>query len=179
MAAEQQALVQDRINEILADFVEKSQIAGSTEDSFLKLGSVKGSATDSKHKDEITVLFATQQISQTGGVNTAPGKATPSDYYFVIPVDQSYPILYQAAATGLTYDKAEIAYRHSNDGKQTEYLKVTLAGKVRVSLATLTSTQVAAHPTVVVIGLQFEKITNEHTPSKTSAGYDHKANDKL
>src|SRR6516162_522151 len=93
---------------ILQMFVEKAKAGGSTEDSFLKLDDIKGSATDDKHKGEIPVFFAENYVVQTGGGAGGTGKANPSDYFLVIPIDASCPPLEQAAATGHNFKKAVV-----------------------------------------------------------------------
>jgi type VI secretion system Hcp family effector len=174
MAFQDYGTMYTQVGLILASFIEKAKAGGSTEDSYLKLDDVKGEATDSTHKDQIPVYFAQNFIVTTGGaVGTGSGKATPSDYFLVIPCDKSNPPLEQAVASGKPYQKAEIFYRRAEKGEQKEYQTDTLED-VRVSLYFLTHTPVTSHPHVAIIALQYAKATWAH--GSTKAGRDFAAN---
>jgi type VI secretion system secreted protein Hcp len=163
-----------QVDLILRMFSDKAKAGGSTEDSFLKLDDVKGDSTDDKHKDQIRVLFAQNFIVTTGGaVGTGAGKATPSDYFLVIPVDKSLPVLFQAAASGKPYQKAEIFYRRAEKGEQKEYETDTRVD-IRVSFVFRTQTSVTSYPDVVIVALQHAKVTWAH--GSTKAGRDYAAN---
>lgn len=127
MAFQDYNTMYQQVDLILRMFSEKAKAGGSTEDTYLKLDDVKGDATDSAHKDQIRVLFAQNFIVTTGGqVGTGSGRATPSDYFLVIPVDKSSPVLEQAVAAGKPFTKAEIFYRRAEKGEQKEYQTDTL-----------------------------------------------------
>lgn len=163
-----------QVDLILKTFIEKAKAGGSTEDSFLKLDDVKGESTDSAHKDQINVLFAQNFIVQTGGaVGTGSGKATPSDYFLVIPSGKAGPVLEQAAASGKPFQKAEIFYRRAEKGEQKEYQTDTLED-VRVSLYFRTHTPVTSHPDVTLVALQYAKATWAY--GSTKAGRDFAQN---
>src|SRR5262249_30021078 len=83
----------------------------------------QGSSTAKDHPNEIPVYFAQNFVLQTGGgVNTASGKANPSDYFFVIPTDKSGPGLGQMAANRAPLPKAVITYRPAENGEQKKEL---------------------------------------------------------
>jgi type VI secretion system Hcp family effector len=160
---------------ILQMFVEKAKAGGSTEDSFLKLDDIKGSATDDKHKGEIPVFFAQNFVMQTGGGAGGTGKASPSDYFLVIPLDMSCPPLQQAGASGKTFNQATISFRRSEKGEQKEYEVDTLKD-IRVSLYYETTTPVPTHPHVAVIALQFSEIQWTHGSTKAGRNYSQNKN---
>lgn len=163
-----------QVDLILRLFIEKAKAGGSTEDSFLKLDDVKGDATDSSHKDQIRVLFSQNFIVQTGGaVGTGSGKASPSDYFLVVPADKSGPVLQQAVASGKPFGKAEIFYRRAEKGEQKEYQTDTLED-IRCSFYFRTMTPVTSHPDVAIIALQHAKATWAH--GSTKAGRDYAGN---
>jgi len=176
MAFQDYGVMQAQVDLILRMFTEKEKAGGSTEDSFLKLDSVKGSATDSSFKDQIPVYFAQNFVMQTGGgVNTAAGKATPSDYFLVIPVDLSSPPLELGAATASPFNEAVITYRRSEKGEQKPYHVDTLKD-VKVSLFYMTHTGVSTHPHVAIIALQYASINMAQ--GSTKAGYSYAQNKK-
>ena len=154
---------------VLDGFIEKAKLGGATTDAFLRMDDVKGSATDSAHKDQISVLFARNYIAGVLATGATLPHPTRSLYYLVIPTDKSYPILQQAAASNKPFQKAEIFFRQAIHGEQKEYSVDTLED-VRVVYFLRTSTPIIAYPDVVIIGLSFNKAT--WTQSSTKAGRD-------
>lgn len=68
---------------------------------FLKLDSVKGSATDSAFKDQMVVLDFSYGITLTGGgVSSSAGKVSAGYLIVTKIMDISTPVLAQATAAG-------------------------------------------------------------------------------
>ena len=135
---------------------------------------MKGEATDDKHKDQIQILFAQNFVVTTGGaIGTGAGKATPSDYFFIMPTCKAGPILQQSAASGAPYKKAEFFCRRPEKGEQKEYETDTLED-VRVSLFFRTQTPVTSYPDITLFALQYAKGTWAY--GSTKAGRDFAAN---
>lgn len=140
---------------LLNNFIALEKAGGATAQQFLKLDDVKGSSTNANYKNQIPVLFsqnfAATFVSTSGG---GVGKASPSDYYLVIPVDQSGPVLEQAAASGKPFQKAIISFLHTAQGQLTTYGTDTLTD-VRITFYMKTSTPVTQYPEIAIIGLSF------------------------
>lgn len=103
-------------------------------------------------------------------MGTGSGKASPSDYYLVIPADQSGPILEQAAASGKPFVKAIISTLRSSQGLLVSSHLDTLED-VRVSFYMRTTTAVTSHPEIAIIGLQFAKATWAYGALKACRNY--------
>lgn len=157
---------------VLHGFIEKAKLGGSADDAFLKLDDVKGTATDTAHKDQIEVFFARNFISSVSSTTSTP-HPTPSLYYLVIKADKSYPILEQAAASGKPFVKAEIFFREAVSGEQKVHSVDTLED-VRVVYFARTSAPVPGNSRVVIIGLSFGRAT--WTQGSTKAGRDFVGN---
>jgi len=167
MAVENTEILTNRVRTLIDSFERRALAGGSTGDAFLDLKDVKGSSTDKTHKDKIDVLCSLNFVCTTGGgPKESAGKVTPSDYYFVVPIDSvSTPVLYQMVASGKTASEATVFYRKATDGEQKEYLKVSMKG-VRVSLFWETATANTSHPHVAVIALQAKEVKYEHGSTK-------------
>jgi type VI protein secretion system component Hcp len=139
-------------------FTERASQANFAREGFLQLDDVKGSATNATYKDQIPVLYSQNFIAVFGGSISGAGKASPSDYFLVIPVDQSGPILEQAAGTGRPFQKATITNLRPDRGLFVPFHTDTLES-VQVTFYMKTSTAVPAFPEVAIIGLSFGKAT--------------------
>ncbi len=98
---------------------------------FLKLGDIKGEATDQDHKDWIrmdTMDSAIMRSIPNGAVDQqrTKGETTLSDVTFVRQLDKSSTKLQEACASGKFYDQAEIHFCSTVSGKQAPYLKYVL-----------------------------------------------------
>ena len=151
------ASLYSQVQLVLNGFTERVRAGGSTTDGFLKLDDVKGSSTNAAFKDQMPVLYSQGFITVTGGSGQA-AQASPSDYYLVIPADQSGPVLQQAAASGSMFLKATITNLRADRGLQVVSNVDTLE-TVRVTFYMKTSTSVTAYPDVAIIGLGFAKAT--------------------
>lgn len=145
---------------IVNGFTERAKAGDSTAEAYLKLDDVKGSATHSTYRDQIPVFYVQNFVARLGGdaVDTAAAKASPSDYYLVIPADQSGPILEQAAASGKAFEKAIISTLRSIQGLPVLSRLDTLED-VRVTFYMKTTTASTPYPEIAIIGLQFAKAT--------------------
>jgi type VI protein secretion system component Hcp len=160
---------------LLNGFAERTNRGGSSTEGFLQLDGVKGSATNPAYKDQITVLYSQNFITVTGGSVGGAGKAVPSDYYLVIPVDQSGPVLEQAAANGSSFQKATITNLRTDRGQLVVFHTDTLED-VRVTFYMKTVTAVPAYPEVAIIGLGFGKATWAYGAVKACRDFSRNAN---
>jgi len=133
---------------------------------YLNLKGVRGSATDASFKDQIPVLAA-QQFMVSGGKGTG---AAP-DYYLVIPIDQSSPVLQQALSTGTPFIEATMSYV---DGPQRKVSGRDVLSSVRIILYLQGTSYSRQYSRVAVIGLSFAKACWEY--GNTKACYDYSAN---
>jgi len=162
---------------VLHGFIEKMHMGAAAADAYLLLDDVKGSATEAGHAGQIPVLFARYAIISSGGpVGTGIGKATASDYFLAIPVDQASPELLQAAASGKPYKKAQIFFRRSDSGHLGAFAQDTLED-IRISFYERSATAIDGYPEVVIIGLQYAKVT--WSVGSAKAGRDFASNKNL
>lgn len=99
---------------------------------FMKLGDIKGEATDDGHKEWIIIE------SMSAGINRSvpygakdqqrtKGETTLSDVSFVRQLDKSSTKLQEACATGTFYKDVEIHFCTTVKAKQEPYLKYKLS----------------------------------------------------
>ncbi|HEY8747136.1 MAG TPA: type VI secretion system tube protein Hcp [Tepidisphaeraceae bacterium] len=98
---------------------------------FLKLGDIKGEATDQDHKDWIQVESMSAPIHRSipegaKDQQRARGDTTLGDVVIVRPLDKSSTKLQEACASGKFYADAEIHLCTTVKGKQQPYLKYLL-----------------------------------------------------
>jgi type VI secretion system secreted protein Hcp len=108
-------------------------------DQFIKIGSLKGEAKDSKHKDEIDVLSWNWGMSNSGsaqqGAGQGAGKVHVQDLTFTKYIDKSTPDLMLAACNGKHFDKATLTVRKAGE-TPVEYLLITMEELIVTSLST-------------------------------------------
>jgi type VI secretion system secreted protein Hcp len=99
-------------------------------DYFLKIDTVTGESSDSKHKGEIEVQSFSWGETQTGtaghGGGGGAGKVVPQDLTFSKKMDKSSPVLFISCATGVHFKDAVFVARKAGAGAQQEYLKITM-----------------------------------------------------
>ena len=99
-------------------------------DYFLKIDTIKGEATDQKHKDEIDILSFSWGVSQSGGMSYGggggAGKAAFQDLSFMHRYDKASPRLAQACAIGEHIKSATLVARKAGKEQQ-EYLIIKLS----------------------------------------------------
>jgi len=136
-------------------------------DSFIKLGDIKGEASDSKHKGEIEVLSFHWGVSNTGGFafggGGGTGKAQVSDFSFVKRVDKSSPILFQKCCEGEHIKDANFVIRKAG-GTQLEYLKIKFTDVLVSSLRPGGSSQGSDDIPLEEVSLNFAKCEFDYQP---------------
>jgi type VI secretion system secreted protein Hcp len=96
-------------------------------DYFLKIDGIDGESQDSKHKDEIQIKdFRMNVVNRGRQGDYKVGKAIFDDATFFSWVDQAYPKLQQACATGEKLPKAVLTCRKAGKN-QMDYVRVTLS----------------------------------------------------
>jgi len=108
-------------------------------DMFIKIGSLKGEAQDSKHKDEIDVLSWNWGVTNSGsahvGGGAGAGKCNVQDFSFTKYLDKASPDLMLAACNGKHFDKAVVTVRKAGENPL-EYLQITLEEVLVSSVST-------------------------------------------
>jgi type VI secretion system secreted protein Hcp len=108
-------------------------------DQFIKIGSLKGEAKDSKHKEEIDVLSWSWGVANSGsaqaGGGQGAGKCSVQDLSFSKYIDKSSPDLLLCCCNGKHVDKATLTIRKAGE-KPLEYLKITLEDLIITSVST-------------------------------------------
>ena len=139
-------------------------------DFFLKLDSITGESTDSKHKGEIQLESwswgeqnsASFSASVSGGGGS--GKVKMGDFNFVKQIDQSDTALAQACATGQHIASATLTCRKAG-GTQLEYLIIKFTD-VLVSSYEISGTGSADILPQTSIGLNFAAISATYVSQK-------------
>jgi len=127
---------------------------------FLKLGDIKGEATDAEHKEWIEVLSVSQSISQPAATTGATRRrgAAVMDFSIIKPLDQATPSINDAVARGRAFP--QVVYEMVEGGVR---YKVTLENARIISAA-----QNAASGDVPTeeVSFNFTKITWEYKTRK-------------
>lgn len=159
-------------------------------DVFLKLGDIKGEATDDKHKNEIEVLSwswgANQQGTFGSGGGGGAGKVTVSDFNFAKFMDKSSPELFLHCATGKHIPSAQLTLRKAGE-QQLEYHKVIFTDVLISSYQSGGSGGGGDERPLDQVSLNFSKVEVEYSPQNekgtleaaVKAGYDLKSNKKV
>ena len=114
---------------------------------FMKLGDIKGEATDNEHKDWIIIESMSSAISRTvddkgkdakgKDAQRSRGDTTLGDVVVVRELDKSSTKLAESTANGLFHDEVEIHFTRSNDdtsdAQQQVYLKYKLKNVIVTS----------------------------------------------
>ena len=139
---------------------------------FLKLDSVKGSATDAFFKDQMVVLDFSYGITLTGGgVPSSAGKATAGYLVITKPLGISTPVLAQAAAAGTPFQQAILTVTLPQMGERKAVYIITLSDVRVAGVAQTGSTAAdAANPLTEKVSLQYASI--QWAFGNTKAGYD-------
>ena len=146
-------------------------------DMFLKLGDIKGEATDDKHKGEIDVLAWSWGMSQTGtthvGAGGGAGKVNVQDMSVTKYVDKASHILTGACCTGKHFKEAFLTIRKAGD-KPLEYIKIKLEDVIITSVSTGGGT--GDDRLTESVALNFKKFKYEYTPQKGDGSGDASVN---
>ena len=140
-------------------------------DLFLKLGDIKGEATDDKHKDEIDVLAwswgVSNPTSMASGGGGGTGKVSFQDLHFTHYVDKASPNLLKMCATGEHIKEATLTQRKQGKGQQ-EYLLIKMTDVMVSSVQNGGSgDQVSEN-----FSLAFAKVDLEYKPQKADGSLD-------
>lgn len=138
---------------------------------YLKLSSVKGESTDSKHAGEIDVISWSWNASNSGSFHMGPGggsgKATISDLNIVKFVDASSTELMKACLTGKHFEEAKLTVRKAGD-KPLEYMIITIK-KVLVTGVQAAGSQ-AADRLQETIALNFAEVKVDYDTQSDKGG---------
>lgn len=144
---------------------------------FLKLDSVKGSATDAAFKDQMVVLDFTYGITVTGvGISSSAGKAVAGNLVMTKTIDISTPVLAQAAAAGTAYNQAVLSVTLPQKGEQKVVYTITLSDVRVVGVAQQSNSTDPANPLTEKVSLQYASI--QWAYGSTKAGYNFAGNTK-
>lgn len=132
-------------------------------DTYLKIGDIKGESRDSKHGDEIDVDSWDWGLSQTGTMHTGggggAGRANFQDLTVVTKADKALPILMKACANGDHYEDAILTVRKPG-AEPIDSLKITMKKVLVTSVTTAGANEV---PTYTVM-LNFGEVKVEYAP---------------
>jgi len=154
-------------------------------DYFLKIDTIPGESTDSKHKNEIDVESWSWNQSNSGthagGGGGGAGKVNMGDFSFTMRVNKASPKLFLACANGQHIKEALLVCRKAGKDQQ-EYLKIKLTDLLISGYQTGGSTGDVVP--IDQISLNFSKIEVSYAPQKTDGtldsptvhNYDLKAN---
>lgn len=140
----------------------------ATVDYFLKIDTIDGESTDSKHKGEIDIESWSWGESQTGSHSAAggggAGKVHMQDFHFVMRMNKASPKLMLACANGQHIPKAVLTMRKAGKEQQ-EYAKITMSDLLISSYQTGGSAKGDIIP-LEQISLNYAKIEFEYKEQK-------------
>jgi len=142
-------------------------------DYFLKIDSIPGESTDSKHKGEIDIQSWSWGENNSGshayGGGGGAGKVNMQDFSFTMHVNKASPKLFLACATGEHIPSALLTCRKAGKEQQ-EYLKI----KFTDLLISTFQTGGSASEVVPVdqISFNFSKIEISYAPQNAKGGLD-------
>ena len=139
---------------------------------FLKLGDIKGEASDSGHKDWITLESVSASVHRTipSGAkdqNRARGSTSMGEFHIVRHVDASSVKLFEACANGTHIKEVEIHLCTQVKNKEEPYLKIKLSDVIVTSYSFHGTSSGDPIPTE-------EFALNAHKVEKTYVKVDHK-----
>ncbi|MGA2053160.1 MAG: type VI secretion system tube protein Hcp [Opitutales bacterium] len=142
---------------------------------YLRLDSVKGSATAPAFKDQMVVLDFSYAITTSDSTGVATGKATPGNLVMTKTIDISTPVLAQAAATGQPFQQAILSVTLPQQGEQKTVYTITLSN-VRVVGVSQTGTTSVGHfdPLTEKVSLNYASIVWAY--GFTKSGYNFSTN---
>jgi len=142
-------------------------------DYFLKIDTIPGESTDSKHKAEIDIESWSWGETNSGthatGGGGGAGKVNMHDFSFTMRVNKASPKLFLACATGQHIKEATLVCRKAGKDQQ-EYLKIKFSDLLISSYQTGGSTGDVVP--VDQISLNFSKIEVNYAPQKPDGTLD-------
>lgn len=140
-------------------------------DYFLEIDGIKGEATDKVHAGKIQLLSFSWGASQTGSFASnaggGAGKATFTDFSFMMNINKASPELMLSCATGKHIAKAQLICRKAGE-KQQEYMKVYFGDLLVSSYQTSGSSEIPTDS----ISLNFATVKYEYAPQKADGNLD-------
>ena len=105
---------------------------------FLKMGDIKGEATDESHKEWIIIQALTAPLTRTiqqgaRDQQRSRGETTAGDVVIVRQLDKSSVKLQEACATGKFFASVEVHFTTDVKGKREPYLKYVLSDVIVTS----------------------------------------------
>jgi type VI secretion system secreted protein Hcp len=136
-------------------------------DAFLKLEGIDGETTDSKHKNEIEVLSFSWGVSNPAtagyGGGAGAGKASLSDFNFMLRTQKASPKLFLACASGKHMKEAVLTCRMAGE-RQLEFLKLKFTD-VLISSFQQSGSEGGDSTPMESVSLSFAKLEETYTPS--------------
>jgi type VI secretion system secreted protein Hcp len=160
---------------MLAGFAPEADAAA-----FMKLGDIKGEATDNEHKDWIIIESMSSAISRTTSdkakdAQRSRGDTTLGDVVVVKELDKSSPKLAESTANGSFYDEVEIHFTRTFERTGEEIEQPYLTYKLKNVLVTSYS----FHGTAAGDPLPTEQVTLGYTEVEwTYSTFDPTTGDK-
>ena len=160
--------------------------AASFFDVFIKIGDIKGEATDEKHKDWIDVESFSWGMTNSGtthvGGGAGAGKVEVHDFSFVKKIDKSSPVLFLHCANGKHIPDTTIDICRAGGDKQC-YMKYELKDAIVSSCNVAGNTNSGNDKPIESLSLNFAKIKWTYTPSPQetpiSGGWDVAKNEEI
>ncbi len=134
---------------------------------YIKIGDIKGEATDSAHKDWINLLSVSQSITRPmssgiSGSTRQRGAATFGDIVVVKEIDKSSPKLQESVATGQVFPRLELELASPSSTKSEPYLRYELTNVIVTNYRVSGSASGDPLPTET-ISLNYEEIKVTYT----------------
>ncbi len=157
-------------------------------DMFIKLGDIKGEASDATHKNEVDVLSWSWGASQSGtthmGTGGGAGKVSVQDLSFTKYIDRASPDLFLYICSGKHIKSALLTVRKAG-GDPLEYLKINMEDLIVSGLSTGGSG--GEDRLTENVTLNFARVKIDYTPqnpdgsadSPLTTGWDVAANKKM
>lgn len=143
-------------------------------DAFIKIGDIKGGATDDKHKEWIDVLsFSWGTVLEGGagmaggGAMTQAGRATGQDVNLVKPIDKSTPVLFQSCSEGKHIPEVVVEFT-TGGARDLKYLSIKMNDCLISSIQHGWSSGGTDHTETV--GIKYSKLTLTMQPVNPKTG---------
>lgn len=139
-------------------------------DQFLKIDSVRGESSDTKHKDEIEVLEWSWGVTNTGNTTSGggggAGKSFFSDFRWEQDLDSSVVPMFLGVAEGKHFKTAVLSVRRDGENPQ-DFFKMTLSDVLLNSL----QTQSNGDSFEVRASMTYSKIEMSYRPQNRDGSY--------
>lgn len=142
---------------------------------YIKIGDIKGEATDESHKEWINLISVSQAIQRPGGGASGSTRqrasATFGDIVVTKELDKSSPKLQEAIATGQVFPLLELDLTSlsTGDGKSAPYLRWELKNVIVTNYRINGSADGSTRPTET-FSLNYEEIKVTYTEQDAATG---------